>query len=150
MRKVPEKEALIEIYSERYDALLEAGAIESSSGGYNRLKAEGRFRVYCCQRVWSSMRFSETDRLLQFAKAISATSDDNLSLDDLDMAGAFEQYKIHPRNTVSHNLYATKPRSRKDYSGLPCPTCGIILEYYKYKHCDACRAKAREIINSAN
>ena len=142
MRKIPEKERLIGIYSERYEALHETGGIVNGDGGYNRMSQEDRFRAYCCQEVWTRTRFAETDRLLQFAKAVWATSDINLSLDDPVMAKAFERYKADPRaHSASRNL--SYPENRKNYIDIPCPQCGKLTTDAYHLHCKICRAKIR-------
>ena len=116
-----DKEHNILVYTAQYEALLAAGAIEDGSGSYYKFTAEDRFRVWCLQEVWSRIRFAETDRRLHFAKAIRATADDHLSLDDPIMAREFEDFKKHKYGYRSSRRLAG---DRRDYLGHPCNVCG--------------------------
>jgi len=142
-RDAAEKEERIQIYTERYDVLLEALGLNNATGGYSKLTVEDKFRVFCCQEVWSRTRCAEVDRLLQFAKAVWATSDDHLRLDDPVMAKAFERYKADPRGHRPTRNLTSGYRNRKNYRGLPCVRCGERLRAYKYKTCIRCRAIIR-------
>jgi len=107
------KAANVLAYAKRYEALFGSGIVNDHVGRHS-VVAEDRFRVYCFQKVWSTLKHTYTDRSLQFAVALLTTSDDNLKLDDPIMARVYEEWKTHERGLrASRKLGLTYRELRK-------------------------------------
>ena len=141
-----EREARVVAYCDEYDAITVSGELTWHwDVGVWRPSVEDRFRVSCFNKVWSHIRFAETDRLIQFAKALMVTSDLNLRLDDPIMGKAFDEYKGWKRGPrpTRRLTPALEPECKyRDKEGKPCPVEGCNGKMGKrYYRCMDCMRK---------